>query len=178
MVIITSQALAATARGVFRRAYSMWMGGFSVRRAELKDVAQVAEMCHRLWPEASVAEHRKEMAVLLAGNFPGQMPGIVLVAEEQGGGCIGFIEVDLRSHADGCDPSSPVGYIEGWYVAPSYRRRRVGAILVAAAEAWARDYGCTEMASDAWLDAEDSQRAHEALGFEVVDRCVHYRKNL
>jgi aminoglycoside 6'-N-acetyltransferase I len=34
------------------------------------------------------------------------------------------------------------------------------------------------MASDTWLDALDSQQAHEALGFEVVDRCVHYRKNL
>jgi aminoglycoside 6'-N-acetyltransferase I len=34
------------------------------------------------------------------------------------------------------------------------------------------------MASDAWLDGLESQHAHEALGFEVVDRCVHYRKLL
>jgi serine/threonine protein kinase len=34
------------------------------------------------------------------------------------------------------------------------------------------------MASDAIIDNELSQRAHEALGYEVVDRCVHYRKRL
>jgi aminoglycoside 6'-N-acetyltransferase I len=149
-----------------------------VRRAKSTDLREVAEMFHCLWPEASAAEHARELNSLLAGNFPGQLPGIVLLAEEPGGRVVGFIEVDLRSHADGCNPSRPVGYIEGWYVAPSYRRKRAGAKLVAAAEDWARNQGCTEMASDAWLDGLDSQRAHEALGFDVVDRCVHYRKDL
>jgi hypothetical protein len=30
----------------------------------------------------------------------------------------------------------------------------------------------------ALLDNEASQRAHSALGFEVVDRCVHFRKQI
>jgi aminoglycoside 6'-N-acetyltransferase I len=77
-----------------------------------------------------------------------------------------------------CNPSLPVGFIEGWYVAPAHRRRRIGARLVAAAEAWARNQGCTDMASDTWLEAFNSQRAHEALGFEVVNRCIHFRKQL
>ena len=149
-----------------------------VRRAEPEDIQEVAKMCHCLWPTASVAEHAKELAGLVADNFPGTLPGTVLLAGELGGPVMGFIEIDLRSHADGCSPSRPVGYIEGWYVAPAHRRRGVGARLVAAAEDWARNQGCTEMASDAWLEAPDSQRAHEALGFEVVDRCIHYRKNL
>lgn len=34
------------------------------------------------------------------------------------------------------------------------------------------------MASDAPIDNEDSLLAHQALGFEVVDRCVHFRKPL
>lgn len=33
-------------------------------------------------------------------------------------------------------------------------------------------------ASDTWIDNELSQICHEALGFEVVDRCVHYCKTL
>jgi aminoglycoside 6'-N-acetyltransferase I len=155
-----------------------WMEDLVVRRAELEDVPEVAKMCHCLWPKASVAEHAKELAALFADNLPGPLPATVFLAEELGGRVVGFIEVDLRSHADGCDPSRPVGYIEGWYVVPEHRRRRVGARLVVAAEDWARNQGCTEMASDAWLDALGSQRAHEALGFEVVDRCIHYRKNL
>jgi aminoglycoside 6'-N-acetyltransferase I len=47
-----------------------------------------------------------------------------------------------------------------------------------AAEAWARTQDCHEMASDTWLDSDGSQRAHAALGLEVVDRCVHFKKTL
>jgi aminoglycoside 6'-N-acetyltransferase I len=48
----------------------------------------------------------------------------------------------------------------------------------AAVEEWARSHGCVEMASDTWIENELSQSCHEALGFAVVDRCVHYRKGL
>jgi hypothetical protein len=30
----------------------------------------------------------------------------------------------------------------------------------------------------AWIDDERSQHAHQALGFEAFDRCVHFRKTL
>ena len=149
-----------------------------IRRAELGDVSELVQLCHRLWPSASAAEHAQELVPLLGDKSSGALPAVVFVAEEPGRRLVGFVEVDLRSHADGCNPARPVGYIEGWYVAPANRRRRVGARLVAAAENWARNEGCMEMASDVWLDALDSQRAHEALGFEIVDRCIHYRKNL
>jgi aminoglycoside 6'-N-acetyltransferase I len=56
--------------------------------------------------------------------------------------------------------------------------RAVGAQLLAAAENWARGQGCIEMASDTGVDNTVSQEVHEALGFQVVDRCVHYRKPL
>jgi aminoglycoside 6'-N-acetyltransferase I len=149
-----------------------------VRSAQLDDVPEVARMCHSLWPNASAAEHAEELLTLVGGKSSAPLPATVLLAEDARGHFVGFIEVGLRSHADGCNPSRPSGYIEGWYVTPAYRRKGVGARLVSAAEDWAREQGCTEMASDAWLDALDSQRAHEALGFEVVDRCVHYRKDL
>jgi len=106
------------------------------------------------------------------------MPLTIFVAEANDGKLLGFLEVDLRSHADGCDPSQPVGYIEGWYVAEDHRHCGVGKKLLAEAENWARTHKCVEMASDAIIDNELSQRAHEALGYEVVDRCVHYRKRL
>jgi aminoglycoside 6'-N-acetyltransferase I len=78
----------------------------------------------------------------------------------------------------GATRSHAVGFIEGWYIAESHRRQGAGRKLLAAAEGWARDLGCVEMASDTWIDSDVSQRAHEALGYEVVDRCVHYRKAL
>lgn len=126
---------------------------------------------------ARVEDHARWMRPALEGKPVGGMPDTVFVAEAEGV-LIGFLEATLRSHADGCDPGYPVGYLEGWYVAPEHRRRGVGAKLVAAAEEWARAQGCSEMASDTWIDSTGSQRAHEALGYEVVDRCVHYRKPL
>ncbi len=115
---------------------------------------------------------------MLAGEARGTLPSVILVAENAAGEIFGFIEAGLRFHADGCDPSCPVGFVEGWYVAPEWRRKKVGARLLAEAEAWARAKGCREMASDTWADNLDSRRAHEALGFEVVDRVVNYRKRL
>jgi aminoglycoside 6'-N-acetyltransferase I len=149
-----------------------------IRPAIPQDCDQLARLREALWPETSAAEHARELAPILDGNTPGAMPLINFVAEAAEGTLIGFAEVDLRSHADGCDPVRPVGYLEGWYVAESYRRQGIGTRLVSAAEDWARGHGCVEMASDTWIDNEVSQRSHEALGFEVVDRCVHYRKGL
>jgi aminoglycoside 6'-N-acetyltransferase I len=115
---------------------------------------------------------------LLTGKPPGALPAVVFVAESADGPIVGFIAVGLRSHADGCDPSHPVGFVEGWFVAASHRGRKIGARLLREAEEWARGQSCIEMASDTWVDNFDSQRVHEALGFDVVDRCVNYRKHL
>ncbi len=38
----------------------------------------------------------------VSGSGPGTMPLAILVAESSGGGLAGFLEIDLRSHADGC----------------------------------------------------------------------------
>jgi aminoglycoside 6'-N-acetyltransferase I len=148
-----------------------------IRSAQPSDLDALARMCHELWPDASAAEHRADLAPVLAGTPRGTLPQIILVAEHDSV-IVGFIDAGLRSHADGCDTSTPVGFIEGWFVDAAFRLQGVGARLVKAAEDWARTQGCAEMASDTWIDHDDSQRAHAALGFEEVDRCVHYRKKL
>jgi aminoglycoside 6'-N-acetyltransferase I len=158
----------------------MTMYDLPVRAAKESDLEQVARMCEALWPKTSAEEHAKELQSILGdkSDLVLTMPLAILVAEAGDGSLAGFVEVDLRSHADGCNPLHPVGYIEGWYVAETHRGRGVGKKLVEKAEDWARSHGCVEMASDVIIDNESSQRAHEALGFEVVDRCVHYRKRL
>jgi len=105
------------------------------------------------------------------------LPQAVFVAVRPEGGLGGFLEASLRTYAEGCD-SSPVGYIEGWYVDPDLRRQGVGRALLRAAEAWARAQGCQEMASDCRLDNEASWRAHLALGYEEAERLIHFRKRL
>ena len=143
------------------------------------DLEAVARSFHALWPEGSAVEHHAEAEAVLRGTAPSSLPLVVFVATDgEDGELIGVIEVGLRSHADGCDMRYPVGFIEGWYVDPAHRGRGVGGALMHAAEDWAKAQGCREVASDTWVDHEPSQRAHEALGFEVVDTCVHFRKAL
>ena len=149
-----------------------------VRLAQPADRDQLARLRAALWPESSAEEHGQELKLLLAGKFPGVMPQVIQVAEANDGTLAGFLEAGLRSHADGCDEAHSVGYVEGWYVAENWRQQGIGAELLRAAEDWARSQGCIEMASDTAIDNEVSQRAHEALGFEVAERSVLYRKKL
>jgi aminoglycoside 6'-N-acetyltransferase I len=149
-----------------------------IRSGEPADLEQLSLMRRALWPNLSVDEDWQELDATLSGKPRSTMPLSILVAETDAGELIGFLEVGLRSHADGCDARVPVGFVEGWFVSERHRSKGVGAKLLAAAEDWARGRGCIEMASDTWLDNDNSQRVHQALGFEVVDRCIHYRKAL
>jgi aminoglycoside 6'-N-acetyltransferase I len=144
-----------------------------IRFRQPSDDAEWLRMRRALWPDDSEAAHQIDMAVWLA-----RADAAVLVAERPDRqGLAGFTEVGTRLYADGCD-TSPVAYLEGWYVDRDARRQGIGAALVRAAEVWARERGYREFASDALLNAIDSQRAHEALGFIEVERAVRYRKRL
>jgi aminoglycoside 6'-N-acetyltransferase I len=74
--------------------------------------------------------------------------------------------------------SSPVGFLEGLYVVPRARRNGVARALVAEVGRWARDFGCSELASDAALANAASHAVHRALGFEETERVVFFRKQL
>jgi aminoglycoside 6'-N-acetyltransferase I len=137
------------------------------------DDAEWLRLRSALWPDTSVEENREEMNAWLA-----RTDAVVLVAPRNAGiGLMGFAEVGTRSLADGCE-TSPLAYLEGWYVDADMRRQGVGTALIRAAEAWAREKGLNEFASDAELENIESQQAHVALGFREVERAVLYLKTL
>ena len=129
-------------------------------------------MNRALFPGITLEEDEAEMRQTLERD-----DAVVLVLDRDDGTLAGYVEAGERSIVDGC-LSSPVGYIEAWYVDPDVRRSGNGAALIRAAEDWARERGYTEMGSDALLDNEVSHRAHERIGFTEVDRVVNYRKDL
>ena len=151
---------------------------FHVRLARPADREALARLLAALWPESTAEEHARELELILAGKSPGTLPLVIFVAENREGSPVAFLECGLRSHAESCNPSRPVGYVEGWYVAEEHRRRGIGKSLLKAAEEWARSQGCTEIASDAVIDNELSQRVHQRLGFQEVERSVLFRKSL
>jgi aminoglycoside 6'-N-acetyltransferase I len=147
-----------------------------IRSVAPADRAEWLRMRRGLWPAApgEPDDHPAEIDAWLADASP---EGVVLVADRGDGRLAGFLELSLRPWAEGC-ASHPVPYVEGWWVDADVRRRHVGAALVHAAEAWSRERGFTEMASDVLLDNDASHAAHRALGFEEVERVVTYRKSL
>jgi aminoglycoside 6'-N-acetyltransferase I len=150
------------------------MAEMQLRTAQHEDAEALARMRFALWPDSSLEEQRAEIETATSST----LPVVTLLACDPAGRPIGFVEAGLRSHADGCDITVPVGFVEGWFVEAEWRGQGIGRALIAAAEAWARERGCREMASDALVDNEASIAAHQALGFEEVDRCVHFRKAL
>ncbi len=102
---------------------------------------------------------------------------LVLVAQPDNGKLIGFLEARIRPFVEDCH-SDHVGYLEGWFVEPNYRKNGIGRKLVRAAENWARSKNCTEMASDSEVGNDLSLTAHQSLGYEETSRLVHLRKDL
>lgn len=148
-----------------------------VRSAGPTDLKAVLAMCSTLWPDMDDSD-TEWVSASVAGRPLSTMPLEFILAVDEGDRHVGFIEIGLRSHADGCDARRPVGYVEGWYVDAAHRRRGVGRLLMDAAADWARAKGCTELGSDTWADRIESIDAHIALGFEVVDRVVEFRRTL
>jgi aminoglycoside 6'-N-acetyltransferase I len=89
----------------------------------------------------------------------------------------GMIEVRIKDSAEGCT-TNPIGYLEAWFVDESFRGKGVAGALTQAAEEWAREKGCAEMASDTWLENQASIRAHAKMGYYEVERLVHFVKQL
>lgn len=144
-----------------------------VRPVTHADAAQWLRMREGLWPdEEGLAE---DIERYFAGTIT--LLDAVLVAVGPGDALVGFAELSIRPYAEGCT-TERVAYLEGWYVVREARRSGVGRTLVAAAERWAVDQGCTEFGSDALIDNLESEAAHKALGFAEIEQIRCFLKPL
>lgn len=133
-----------------------------VRLARTDELPQVTAMMQALWPDAGEYDFGDETIFVWDGG--GDKLG-------------GFISLSLRPWAEGCE-STPVPYVEGWWVDADLRRSGVGRALMAAVEQWSLDRGYLELGSDVELDNATSLRAHAAIGFEPTLRVQYFRKRL
>jgi aminoglycoside 6'-N-acetyltransferase I len=114
----------------------------------------VARNIHRRTPS--------RIGCVLTTGIYGILPAIILISYGKEGTLNGSLQVGLRLHANGCDPSQPVGFIEDWFVYEHFRGQGIGKALMRAAENWAHNHGGKEMASDTWIDHASSMKAPEA----------------
>ena len=146
--------------------------GIWIRKALPEDARITAELAVLLWPEHSTDELAEEMGPLLSGSesavflaFAGDKP-------------VAFAQCQLRHDYVEGTGSSPVGYLEGIYVAGAYRKQGVARNLLAGCEQWAKEKGCREFASDCELTNLESQAFHQAVGFREANRIVAYVRDL
>jgi aminoglycoside 6'-N-acetyltransferase I len=148
--------------------------GFTLERCHSPDQPGWLDFRQALWPDATAEEHRGYMAMALAQ--PERFLQLMMYDAHRAP--VGLIEGSIRTDYVNGTESSPVGFVEGVYVAPAWRRHGVARRLFAAIGDWARARGCQELASDALLDNVVSQRAHLALGFRETERVVYFSKKL
>ena len=146
---------------------------FRVRPLQEKDVGEWFRLRKQLWEGSTDKEHKAEMLDI----YEHTETQLVLVAETEGEKLVGFLEASIRPFVEDCH-SDHVGYLEGWFIEPEYRKHGIGRKLVRGAESWARSKGCEEMASDSELGNDLSLKAHLNLGYEETSRLVHLRKDL
>jgi len=145
---------------------------YQIRRATAEDKPEWLRMRQGLWPEAPIEYLDYDQDEILADDEQA-----VFVAAGADGRLVAFIEAGMRSHVEGCE-TSPVGYIEAWYVDEDVRGQKLGKEMVRVAENWAREKGMAEMASDTWLENETSIAAHLKMRYEEAERLVHFVKRL
>jgi len=147
--------------------------GIKIRPIGEGDFAEWLRLRTILWDETDRSEHRREME----GIIENAVSQLVLVADVGNGHLGGFLEASIRPFVEDCE-TDHVGYLEGWFVEPEYRRHGIGRLLVKTAEDWARAKGCTEMASDTEVGNDLSLAVHESMGYEISSKLIHLRKDL
>ena len=132
-----------------------------------------AELCAALWQGDTVDSFIKWG---IKNNYEGLY--LYLIKDE----AVACLWISLRheyvggtnSHED----SRPVGFLEGIYVKPEFRRQGIARQLVEFAKKWAVEKGCTEFASSCDIENDVSRKFHNKIGFKEVEIGINFVMNL
>ena len=138
-----------------------------LRRARRDDAPELARLSAELGYPASAAELEARLPALLAS--PEQL---VLVAADGADRAIGLLHAAERRplHA------APHVQVVALVVAGASRGARVGAALLAAAEAWARERGVGEVRVRSHVARERAHGFYRRAGYEVAKTSLLFAK--
>ena len=144
----------------------------NIRKVRSSDRESWKGMRKALWPDCPESRHELEMNQIFSHH------GIIFVAESSSQGLVGFAEISIRrDHVEGTT-TTPIPYLEGWYVYPVFRGQGIGKALIGATEDFALQSGFTELASDTEVNNHKGIEMHIHLGFREIERTVHFLKSL
>lgn len=143
-----------------------------IQKAKMNDLPILVELTSLLWPYHTAEDMKGELSEILE-----QEEAAFFLAYDSKTP-IGFAQCQLRhDYVEGTE-TSPVGYLEGIYVAEGYRKQGVARELLSACESWAKEKGCAEFASDCELDNAQSLQFHLNVGFQEANRIICFTKKL
>lgn len=143
-----------------------------IKRATKEDAVTLAKLAIQMWEDNILEELAEEFAKLVRSEEAACFLKYV------GGEAVGFAQCQLRhDYVEGTD-TSPVGYLEGIFVAEKFRHVGFAKELLRECEDWAKAKGCTEFASDCELENTESLKFHMAMGFEEANRVICFKKKI
>lgn len=143
-----------------------------VRKAGKKEIFIVANLAVLMWDNCSVDDLINEFSDIISSGkaqfflkYENEIP-------------VGFAQCQLRcDYVEGTE-TTPVGYLEGIFVKQGYRNKGYAKELLKECEAWAKDNGCQEFASDCEIDNVNSFKFHIAMNFTEANRIICFTKKL
>ena len=138
-----------------------------IRRAKGTDAARLAQLAGELGYPTSTAQIKQRLrqitpasqhAIFVAALPKGEVVGWLHLSVEP------LLEVDIR------------GEVNGLVVGEKYRSLGAGAVLLAAAETWARKQGCKSISVRSNVIRERAHKFYECNGYEHYKTQKAFRK--
>ncbi|HEV3154919.1 MAG TPA: GNAT family N-acetyltransferase [Candidatus Baltobacteraceae bacterium] len=141
--------------------------GTSVREALQSDAARICALASQLGYEVTQQHVEQRLKAQRHDRA-------LLVAVVPRAGVVGWIGIAVSQSLTSVDRAE----IEGLVVEHEYRGNGIGELLLAGAERWARQRGCTNMRVLSNIVRDRAHRFYERLGYDILKTEYVFKKDL
>jgi aminoglycoside 6'-N-acetyltransferase I len=135
-------------------------------------IDHLAKLALDLWPDNDYEELKNEYSSLLKSDKDKVFLYLIDDLPKA------FIQLSIRvDYVEGSE-TSPVGYVEGIFVNPDYRRQGISNELMKKGEEWIKKQGCKQIGSDIESDNITSYQFHMKIGFKEANRIICFIKDI
>jgi aminoglycoside 6'-N-acetyltransferase I len=140
--------------------------------ASEQKIDHLAKLALDLWSDNDYEELRNEYLSLLESDKDKVFLYLIDDLPEA------FIQLSIRTDYVEGSETSPVGYVEGIFVNPDYRRQGISKELMIKGEEWIKEQGCKQIGSDIEYDNDTSYQFHIKIGFKEANRIICFIKDI